>query len=211
MNTKSQPQTAHGDGANARADARQDDRPDPLAAYAHLLTTYADHLRQDEFNPYQSIPILLLKSINPAFQLRFWRSTAPFFKVPNTLNQDVRDGSFVLRQLESIDDATLRAVAECSRINCRRLLKRSVVGWFPKVGALALGLFAVLKAIKEGLDVDLLSTLAPLFVGPILASLFIGALFGAVGNFVVSAPAVGFARAVDDLIAVAVAARGTAK
>jgi hypothetical protein len=211
MSSSSQPKTAHSGGADACADARQGEGPDPLATYAHLLTTYAQHLREHEFNPYQPIPLLLLRSFNPAFQLRFWRSTIPFFKVPNTLNQDFPDGFVVLRQLEVLDDATLRAVAECSRINCRRLLKRSVLGWFPKVGALALGLFAVPKAIKEGFGVDLLTTLAPFFVGPILAGLFVGALIGAIGNFVLSAPAVGFSRAVDDLIAVAVAARGTTK
>jgi hypothetical protein len=181
--------------------------PDVLGIYGRLLGLYSDYLGKDEFNPYQSIPLLLIKAFNPAFQIRFWKSSAPFFKVPNTLAQNLPGGAVVLQELERLDDPTLRAIAECSRINSRNLVRRSVFGWFPKLTAAAVALLTVAKAIKEGIGVDVLSWSTSFLRGPILVGLFIGSI----ANFVMSAPMVGFSKAVDDLIALAIAHRGGAR
>jgi hypothetical protein len=47
-----------------------------------LLGLYTDQVQENEFSPYQSIPLLFLKSFSPAFQMRLWKDTAPFFKIP---------------------------------------------------------------------------------------------------------------------------------
>src|SRR5258708_6756888 len=79
-----------------------------LTNYERLLGLYTDQLQNDEFNPYQPIPLLFLKSFSPSFQMRFWKRTAPFFKVPNTLGQDLAGGTIILKELERLDDQTLR-------------------------------------------------------------------------------------------------------
>jgi hypothetical protein len=181
--------------------------PDILGIYGRLLGLYSDYLGKDEFNPYQSIPLMLIKAFNPAFQIRFWKNAAPLLKVPNTLAQDLPGGAVVLQMLERLDDPTLRAIAECSRINSRNLVRRSVFGWVPKLTAAAVALVAVAKAIKEAIGVDILGSLTWFPVVPILVGLFIGSI----ANFVMSAPMVGFSKAVDDLIALAIAHRGGAR
>lgn len=173
--------------------------PDVLEIYGRLLGLYSDCLRKDEFNPYQSIPLLLIKSLNPAFQMRFWKSSARLLKVPNTLAQDLPGGSVVLQELERLDDPTLRAVAECSRINSRRLVHRSVFGWLPKLTATVAALLTMSKAI----GVDVLGASTSFLIRPLL----VGLLFGSIGNLILSAPMVGFSKAVDDLIAIAIAQR----
>ena len=60
---------------------------DILANYERLLRVHTDRLRKDEFNPYQSYPMQLLRTFSPAHQFRLWKNVAPFFKVPNTLRQ----------------------------------------------------------------------------------------------------------------------------
>jgi len=177
--------------------------PDVLEIYGRLLGLYSDYLRKDEFNPYQSIPLLLIKSLNPAFQMRFWKNAAPFLKVPNTLAQELPGGSVVLQELERLDDPTLRAIAECSRINSRRLFHRSVFGWLPKLTAAVAALLTMSKAIKEGIGVDVLGASTSFLIGPL-----VGLLLGSIVNLIISAPMVGFSKAVDDLIALAIAQRG---
>ena len=71
--------------------------PEVLAVYGRLLALYNEHLRRDEFNPYQSIPFMLLKSLNPAFHIRMWRNlcrqAAPFWNTSNTLPQGLVGGT----------------------------------------------------------------------------------------------------------------------
>ena len=86
---------------------------DLLANYERLLGLYTDQLQENEFNPYQSIPLLFLKSFSPAFQMRIWKDAAPFFKIPNTLRQDLAGGALILQELEGLDDQTLRG---CRRV-----------------------------------------------------------------------------------------------
>ena len=181
-----------------------------LANYERLLGLYVDQLQKDEFNPYQSIPLLLLKSFSPAFQIRFWKHTTPFFKIPNTLRQDLAGGALVLQELEGLDDQTLRAVAECNRINLRRLIRRSVFGWLPRLTGAVVFLLGLPKAIKESVGTDIFAAL-PSTVVSYVAPLIVGLLVGSIVNLVLSLPWLGIVRALDDLIAIAVVHRGTSK
>ena len=186
--------------------------PDLLAIYERLLALYSEQLRADEFNPYQSIPLLLLKSFNPAFLKRFWKHAAPFLKTSNTLAQDLAGGNAVLRELEALDHEVLRGVGECSRINLRRLQRRSVLGWWPKLTAATAALIALPKAVKDLIDVDVLASLssaAQSSLARVAVFAFVGLLLGSMVNLVISMPKLGFVRAVDDLIAIAAAHRGT--
>jgi len=196
--------------------------PELLAVYGRLLALYNEHLRSDEFNPYQSILLIFLKSFNPALQIRIWRNfrrqTAPFWNTSNTLPQGLVGGDAILRRLEALDDQILRGVAECSRINLRRLLRRSVLGWLPKTAGVLAVLIALPKSLKEGFGVDLLAILTqvvPLGVMEMLRALaidaFIGLVVGSIGNWILLMPRVGFVQALDDLIAISAAHRGTAK
>jgi hypothetical protein len=181
-----------------------------LANYERLLGLYVDQLQKDEFNPYQSIPLLFLKSFSPAFQMRFWKHATPFFKIPNTLRQDLAGGALILQELEGLDDQTLRAVAECSRINLRRLIRRTVFGWLPRLTGAVVFLLALPKAIKESVGTDIFAAL-PSTVVSYVAPLIVGLLVGSIGNLILSLPWLGIVRALDDLIAIAVVHRGTSK
>jgi hypothetical protein len=184
--------------------------PDILANYERLLQLYTDQLRQDEFNPYQSLPLIVLKSLSPAYQFRFWKNAAPFFSVPNTLRQDLRGGALILQELEGFDDQTLRGVTECSRINYRRVLGRSVLGWLPKLAAFIALVFALTKAIKEGVGTDLFAAV-PTGIVSFLTMALVGLLLGSILNLILSLPGLGIVRALDDLIGIAVAQRGARK
>jgi hypothetical protein len=184
---------------------------DALAIYERLLAVYRRELQGDEFNPYQSLPRLVFRSFNPAFQMRFWKHAAPFLRTSNTLAQELTGGSAVLRELEALDDPMLRGVAECNRINLRRLLRRSVLGWGPTVATGVGALIALPKAIKDAIGVDALaplSAVAQSFLTPVAVSAVIGLLLGSLGSLLVLMPKLGFVRAVDDLIAIAAAHRG---
>lgn len=180
---------------------------DILANYERLLRLYTDQLRKVEFNPYQPYPLLLLKSLSPAFQLRFWKNPKHLFKVPNTLRLHLSGGALILQELEGFDDQTLRGVAECSRINYRQMLSQSVLGWFAKLAAFFALLLGLLKAI-EGVGIDIA---LPTEVVSLLAWAAVGLLLGSITNLILSLPLLGIVRALDDLIAIAVAQRGTRK
>ena len=85
-----------------------------LTSYERLLRLYIDQLQKDEFNPYQPIPLIFLKSFSPFFLMLSWKRAVLFFKVPNTLRQDLVGETIVLRELERLNDQTLRGVAECN-------------------------------------------------------------------------------------------------
>jgi hypothetical protein len=181
-----------------------------LANYDRLLRLYTDELQKDEFNPYQPMLLLLLKSFSPSFQKRFWKHAAPILKVPNALRQDLVGGAVIFQEIERLSDQTLRGIAECNRINYRRLLQRSVFGWMPKIaGTLGLVLAAA-KTLKESVGVDIFAAL-PSAVRPSLIGLAAGLLLGSAVNLVLSLPSLLQVRALDDLIAITVALRGRPK
>jgi hypothetical protein len=183
---------------------------DLLAVYGRLLALYSERLRADEVNPYQSIPLLAARIFSPAFHVRVWKRAAPFWKTSNTLAQDLFGGDVVLRELEALDDQILRGIAECSRVNLRRLLRRSVLGWFPKLTAGAAAVVALAKAVKDGIGVDVPASLtsAAASLAPVAVAAFVGLLLGSMVNVAFSMPKLGFVQAVDDLIAIAAAHRG---
>jgi hypothetical protein len=183
---------------------------DLLANYERLLRLYTDQLRKEEFNPYESLPLALLKAFSPASQMRFWKGGALFLKIPNTLRQDLPGGALILQELEGLDDQTLRGVAECNRINNRRLLGRSVFGWWPKLTGGFVVVLALLKAIQEIVGTDILAALPSTAVS-FIAPLAVGLVLGSIMSVVLTLPALGIVRALDDLIAIAVAHRGTPK
>jgi len=80
----------------------------------------------------------------------------------------------------------------------------------PKItGAVGL-LLAVAKTLKESVGVDIFAAL-PSPVWRSLVASAIGLLLGSVGNLVLLLPGLLQVRALDDLIAIAVALRGTPK
>ena len=125
-----------------------------LTNYERLLRLHKDELQKDEFfNPHQ-LPLMLFKAFSPSYLKRFWKRVAPMAEVPNTLGQDLGGGAIILQELERLNDQTLRGVAECNRINYRRLLQRSAFGYLPWIFSavgLVLGLF---KTLKESVGVD---------------------------------------------------------
>jgi hypothetical protein len=178
-----------------------------LTNYARLLRLYTDQLQKDELNPYQPIPSLFLKAFSPFFQMRFWKRAAPFFKVPDTLGQDLAGGAIILQELERLDDQSLRGVAECNRINYRRLLQRSVLGFLPKLTGILGLVLAAAKTIKESVGMDIFAAL-PSAVRDTLVPAALGLLLGSAFNLVLSLPMLALVRAFDDLIAITVAHRG---
>jgi hypothetical protein len=181
-----------------------------LTNYERLLRLYTDELQKIDFNPYQPIPLILLKSVSPSFQMRFWKRAVPIFKVPNTLGQDLVGGAIILQELERLNDQTLRGVAECSRINYRRLLQRSVFGIVSKITGIVGLVLAVAKTIKESVGVDIFAAL-PSAVWRSLVALAVGLLLGSALNLVLWLPMLLQVRALDDLIAITLALRGTPK
>jgi hypothetical protein len=179
-------------------------------SYERLLRLYIDQLQKDEFNPYQPIPLIFLKSFSPFFLMLSWKRAVLFFKVPNTLRQDLVGETIVLRELERLNDQTLRGVAECNRINYRRLLQRSVFGWLPKLTGIVVLLLSVAKTIKESVGMDIFAAV-PSAVWHYLVLFAVGLLLGSILNLVILLPRVLLVRALDDLIAIAVALRGTPK
>jgi hypothetical protein len=176
-----------------------------LTNYERLLKLYTDQLQKEEFNPYQPIPFIFLKSFSPFFLMRSLKLVALFFKVPNTLRQDLVGGAIVLQELERLNDQTLHGVAECSRINYRRLLQRSVFGWLPQLIGIVVLVLSVVKTIKESGGVDIFAAL------PSLVAVAVGLLLGSALNLVLSLHLLLLVRALDDLIAITVALRGTPK
>jgi hypothetical protein len=179
-----------------------------LTNYERLLRLYADELRRDEFNPHQTIPLMLLRAFSPSVQMRFWKRTRPIFKVPNTLGQDLAGGTIILQELEKLDDKTLHGVAECNHINYRRLLQRSAFGFFPRVFGVVVIVLGVAKTIKETIGFDKFAVL-PSAVWDALIWLAVGLVLGSISNLVVSLPMLGMV--LDDLIAITIAYRGTPK
>ncbi len=187
-----------------------------LTNYERLLRLYTDELQKDEFNPYQSIPLLLLKSFSPSFQKRFWKRAALIFKVPNTLGQELVGGTIILQELERLNDQTLHAVAECNRINYRRLLQRSVFKYWPTITGIGAGIGGVFALVKTGMDIfaALPSALWNSLSSAVWNSLIwlaVGLFLGSALNLVLSLPMLRLVRALDDLIAITVAFRGTPK
>ena len=178
-----------------------------LTNYGRLLILYTDELRKVEFNPHQSIPSLIVKSFSFSFLKRAWKHTVPFLKVPNTLRQDLAGGRIILKELERLDDQTLRSVAECNRINYRRLLQRSAFGFLPKITGTVVLVLGAAKIMKETIGFDF--PVLPSVVWDALLVGTIGLVLGSVGNLVFALPMLGLVRALDDLIAITVAFRGT--
>ena len=191
-----------------------------LTNYERLLKLCGDELRKDEFNPYQSIPRLFLKAFSWSYQRRFWKHTAAFSDIPNTLRQELAGGAMILQELERLNDQTLRAVAECNHINHRRLLKRSAVGLFSQSAVLFGAVLAAIRAIKEVLGIDISKPIADMLSAVLrtditlatLATWFlVGLLLGSLLNFLALHPLLLLVRALDDLIAIAATHRGMPK
>jgi hypothetical protein len=178
-----------------------------LTNYERLLRLYADEARKDELNPHQPIPQLLLKSFSPSYVRRLLKSAGRILKVPNTLPQDLVGGTIVLQELEKLDDQTLHGIAECNRINHRRLLQRSAFGIFPKIFSVVVLVLGLVKTIKDIFDVDKFAVFFSV-VWDILVSIAVGLAIGGVGNLILVLPMLGLVRAIDDLIAITVAFRG---
>jgi len=201
-----------------RASQTSREPSDLLANYERLLGLFTDQLRKEEINPYESIPLLIVKSFSLPFHMRFWKYAAHFFKIPNTLRQELAGGALILQELERLDYHMLRGIAECNRINLRRLLGRSVFGRLPKLIGAFVFLLTLPKAIKEGfgtvgtdLLTDMLTDILKVLPFTVMWPVALGLLLGSVVNLIILLPSLGIVRALDDLIAIALAHRGTPK
>lgn len=175
--------------------------------YDELLSYYVEVLSKSEFYPYQSYIKLILKSFNPLFQLRFWRSPhiRYFFKVPNTLKQDLMGASDILAKVRTLRANTLEAVIMMNELNLKKLQRRSALSWFNKLAIGISGLLGLLTAMEKitSLNIaDAISSCANQLVGP-LVGLFIG---GAI-NIILSLPMIGLVRAFGDILKIAKAYR----
>src|SRR6266478_5710011 len=172
-----------------------------LTNYERLLRLYIDQLqKKDEFNPYQPISSIFLKLFSPLFLMRFLKRAALFLKAPNTLRQDLVGGAIILQELERLNDQTLHGVAQCNRINYRRLLQRSVFGWLPKLTGIVVLLLSVAKTIKESVGTDIFAAV-PSAVWHYLVLFAVGLLLGSILSLVILLPRVLLVRALADLIA----------
>jgi hypothetical protein len=192
-------------------DETQGKASEVLTKYDHLLEQFAAELKNAPVNPYASILRMQLMSFSPSYLKSVVRSGSRFLMVPNTLVQDLCGGGLILQKLEGLDDQTLRGIAECSRINQRRMFRRSVMGLFPKIVSALIVVLGAAKAIKETLDVDIFEHLQIGWAQTLLVGLAVGVLIGGVLNFILSIQRVRMIQAFDDLIAIAAAYRGTPK
>jgi len=129
--------------------------------------------------------------------------------VPDKLRLELVGGSRILQELERLDDQTLRSVAECNRINYRRLLQGSAFGFLPKVTGVVVLVLGAAKILKDTIGFD--PAVLPSAVWDLLVWAAVGMALGSVGNLVLSLPMLGLVRALDDLIAITVAFRGKPK
>ena len=192
-------------------DQTQGKSSEVLTKYDQLLERFTAELKNAPVNPYASIPRMCLMSFWPPSMISVVRSGSRFLTVPNTLRQDLSGGGLILQKLEGLDDQTLRGIAECSRINQRRVFRRSVMGFFPKIASALVVVLGAAKAIKETFNLNIFEHLHIEWAPDFLVALTIGALMGGVLNFIFSIQLVRLVQAFDDLIAIAAAYRGTPK
>jgi hypothetical protein len=149
--------------------------------YTRLLERYNDLLKTLQFNPYMSLVHVLLLSFNPRFQYRFWRSGSirDFVRVPGALRQDLPFVAEILKSIQMLSDAQLRALARCSALNVRKLTSRFIYGGSNKVFVTLAALLAVAKGLKEIFGIDLAGYMPSLagLVPPILIGFGAGVIF----------------------------------
>ena len=178
-----------------------------LANYERLLKLCGE---KHGFKLYQPIPRSFWKS----FPWSFLRHILSVLQESNALGQELAKGAIILQELEKLDNQTLRGIAECSRINHRRLLKRSLFGFWSKITVSFGFVLTAVKTIKEVFDTDIFKDIFGTDIStvrPFALQILVGLVLGAVLILILSHPARLSVRALDDLIAITVARRGLPK
>ena len=153
--------------------------------YDELLSYYVELLGQSEFNPYQSYIKMLLKSFNPLFQLRFWRSPhiRDFLKVPNTLKQDLIGASDILARVQTLNANTLESVIIMNELNLKRLQNRCALSWFNKLAIGIGGLLGLLTALEKMTQLNIADAI-PSYANELLVGGLVGMVIGGVINII---------------------------
>ncbi|KRR26404.1 hypothetical protein CQ14_02590 [Bradyrhizobium lablabi] len=181
-----------------------------LANYERLLSRCRDELQKPELNPYQHFPRGLWKS----FPFSFLKHTLHALQQPNAVGQEIAGGAAILQELERLDDQALRGIAECNRINHRRLLQRSVFGSWSKFTVSFGFVLTAFKAIKEIFGTDIFKDIFGTDIStvrPYAVQILVGLVLGSVLIWILSRPALLLVRALDDLIAITLVRRGLPK
>jgi len=183
---------------------RIDDVPE---VYARLLTEYIELLKTLDISAYMSLPWALLKSFDPRFQYRFWTSRyiRDFKRVPNAVRQELPYAAEILRSIQPLDDAQVRALVRCSVLNVGKLRNRFLFGGLNKLFVPLSAFVVFAKGLKEAFGVDL-AVYVP-YVSSIIYPAFIGLIIGLTINFIMFSDRIHMVRALDDIISIAAAAR----
>ena len=197
-----------------RKTANKSDFEDALRNVPSIYANLIDELHQLvsllEFSSYQSPLKLVLKSFNPLFQWRFWRSTLVrnAFSNPDAFQQELPFSAHLLHMLETLTPGQLKALRQCNEINLRRLSKRILLNNLNKFLAVTTGALGFIVGLKQTFGIELL-TLFPAFLQEMLMSLAWGAAIGFVGNsilgYLLLSPKLNLLRAFDDILSIAIA------
>ena len=177
--------------------------------YHRLLDEYAQLLGTLDFNPYAPPVQLLRWSLHPWRQRHFWTTphVSDFVKVPDALRQDLPCASAILERVHALDDQHLRALARCSALNASKMTHRVLLGAPNKIFVTLAALLAGAKGLNEAFGLDLGRIAEPVL--PLIVAALVGAVVGVVLNLLMFYHRLQMVRALDDIISIAVAARGT--
>lgn len=176
--------------------------------YAQLLDELESATSQLPINPYQSQLKLLLKSFNPRFQWRLWRSDFVRRSVskPDAFQQELPFAAQFLQKIEHLAPGQIEALRQCNAINVQRLSKRVLVNQVNKLMVGVSGLFGIVIALKQAFGIELLTLLPDLLRGMLMGFAW-GAVLGLLLNlllgYLLLSHKIKLLRAFDDLLSVA--------
>lgn len=188
--------------------------PDRLGNVATIYSQLIDLLErtasQLEFNPYEPYLRILLKSFNPRYQFRFWRSisTRGYLSRLDAFWQELPFSESFLHALEAYTPQQLNALHQCNRINLRRLSNRILLSNANKilVGMSAIiGLFAGLKQVS-GIEISaLLSPFASELLWAAAPGVAVGLVVSIMSGYLLLWHKLSLLRAFEDLLSIALA------
>lgn len=196
--------------------------------YSKILNSYIRLLRREHFSPYEyRLKHYLSPTMSPMSSKRMWQSSRirAFLKIPNAARQELFYADNILRSLEFLDNNELRALARYSAINLQRLKRRVYINQFTQItGGLVIlapaykigGSFldampsTAKESLKQAVEVvpveirSLLLEMSLLY----LVAVAIGFMLSALVAWVIMSPRIALVESLDEIISVAVTARG---
>lgn len=172
--------------------------------YARLINELERAASQLPFNPYQSLPMLLLKYFNPLFQWRFWHSghARRYISNPDAFQQELPFAAQFFQKIEHLTLGQMEALHQCNTINVQRLSKRILVGNMNKFIGGVSGLFGVVIAFREAFNINLFTSLSvgllEKLMGYGLGAFVLNSVFG----YLLLSHKIKLLRAFDDLLLV---------